>query len=452
MSHILIVDDDATLRETLARAARSWGFEASVAKSAESALLSLEQMQIDVLVTDLRMGGQDGIDLIRKAAQSSPDTQTVLMSAYATAKQQQLATEHGTVVVLCKPFTPSDLRGALSQALDSRKGYHGTVHGLSLVDMLQMFHLARRSVSIQIGGSLPGEIHFMDGELIHASCGDSSGEPALTALLGADSGSIATTAPSRLERTIETSFDALLMDAMRRIDEQAHTSDIPDSNFDAAFASCPPPEGDDDDFTALPVALRMPPPEDELGKTTDITSASPEPRPTSHEQDPAPLPEAPTVQTTPTVESTPPPPVRPQREPHARSEMDSACKAIVENVDGGVACGVVDLRNGALLGMFSSAGGSAALNDIVAAACLDMFRGGNAVRAHRAIRQHRNAPEDGANYFEEIHIRSTHNLHFMKAVKNGQAAITLVTARTTNVAIGWASLKAQIGTIEPLVL
>ena len=388
MTHVLIVDDDATLRETLARAARQWGFETSVEDSAESALERLKQTNIDVLVTDLRLGGDDGIDLIRNAAETSPKTCTLLMSAYATAREQQLATQYGTVRVLCKPFLPAELQSALTQALDSRKGYHGTIHGLSLVDMLQMFHMARRSISIVIGGPTPGRIHFREGELIAAECGALEGRDALGALLRSDSGSIATTAPADVPRTIEASFDGLLMDTLRELDEGSRalvSMGPPGFNLDEAFASTPPGQ-------ATLEQGRV-----DMGK------------------------------------------------------MDDACKTIVSDVDGGVACGVVDLHTGMLLGIFNNAGYSQSLNEIVAAACMDMFRGANVSRVHQAVRAHRGMPEDGKHYFEEIHITSANNFHFMKTIKDSKAVIVLVTTKSTNIGMGWASLKAQIGTIEPLV-
>lgn len=390
MTQVLIVDDDQSLRETLARAVRSWGFETLLEDSAETALQRISQHHVDVLVTDLRMGAQDGIDLIRQAARVSPQTQTILMSAYATAREQQLATEHGTVKVLCKPFTPSELQTALTQALDSRKGYRGTVHGLSLVDMLQMFHLGRRSVSLLLGGQRPGVLYFHEGDLTHAECGDLRGVEAVTALLRSDSGSVETAPAAEVPRTITAPFGAVLMDALRVLDEGQRSPVV----------SVPPVQGCDEAFRSY-------------------------------------RPEEPNAEE--------------ERGTRAMGKMDDACKAIVQNVDGGVACGVVDLNTGMLLGIFNNAGYSQSLNEIVAAACMDMFRGSNVSRVHQAVRAHRGIPEDGSHYFEEIHITSANNFHFMKTIKSAKAVIVLVTSKSTNIGMGWASLKSQVANIEPLV-
>jgi hypothetical protein len=132
-------------------------------------------------------------------------------------------------------------------------------------------------------------------------------------------------------------------------------------------------------------------------------------------------------------------------------KIDSACKEVVGKVEGGVACGVVDLDTGMLLGIHNSAQYTQTLNEIVAAAAMDLFRGPNVGKVEQMVRAHRGLPEDGAHYFDEIHITSANNYHFAKAIKGGKAVIVLVTKKSTNIGMGWAQLKSVIPTIEPLV-
>lgn len=386
MSQVLIIDDDEILRETLAREARAWGFDVHVEGSAEGALALLRKRHVDVLVTDLRMHGLDGIDLIRAAREVSPDTQTLLMSAFATARDQQLAVEHGTVRVLCKPFTPGELRSALAAALDSRKGYHGTVHGMSLIDILQMLHLSRRTMTLSLGRPQAGQIHFRDGHMIDAVHGQKRGESALRQLLRAESGSIATAPLSEpAEVTIHGTFDGVLIEALRQIDE-GRNSDSPPSNI---------------------------PTERELDESLEL-------------------------------EFKPPAQARSNR-------LDDACKLAVAAIEGGLALGIVDLDTGMLLGVHSSPTFSLALNEVIATASVEMFRGASAARVDRAVRTHRGLPEDGAHYYEEIHIMSVHNYQFMKTIKRGKALAVLVTSKTTNIGMGWAQLRSLLHDIEPLV-
>ncbi len=133
------------------------------------------------------------------------------------------------------------------------------------------------------------------------------------------------------------------------------------------------------------------------------------------------------------------------------SKIDDACRNVVENVDGAVACGVIDLDTGMLLGIHNSASYTQTLNEVVAAATMDMFRGPNVGRIEQMVRAHRGTPETGDHYFDEIHITSKHNFHFAKTLKGGKAVMMLVTKKTTNIGMGWAQVKASIPAVEPLV-
>lgn len=132
-------------------------------------------------------------------------------------------------------------------------------------------------------------------------------------------------------------------------------------------------------------------------------------------------------------------------------KIDDACKEVVAKVDGGVACGVVDLDTGMLLGVYNNAQYTQTLNEIVAAAAMDLFRGPNIGRIEQMVRQHRGVPENGAHYFQEIHITSENNYHFCKTIKGGKAVMVLVTKKTTNIGMGWAMMKTVIPLVEPLV-
>jgi len=132
-------------------------------------------------------------------------------------------------------------------------------------------------------------------------------------------------------------------------------------------------------------------------------------------------------------------------------KIDDACKEVVNKTEGAVAAGVVDLDSGMLLGIHNSAQYTQTLNEIVAAATMDLFRGHNVGKVEQMVRAHRGQPESGEHYFQEVHVTSAHNLHFAKPLKGGKAVIMLVTKKTTNIGMGWAQLKAAIPTIEPLV-
>lgn len=132
-------------------------------------------------------------------------------------------------------------------------------------------------------------------------------------------------------------------------------------------------------------------------------------------------------------------------------KIDDACRDVVASVDGAVACGVVDLDTGMLLGIHNSAQYTSTLNEVVAAATMDLFRGANVGRVEQMVRSHRGVPENGDHYFQEVHITSANNYHFAKAIKGGKAVMMLVTKKTTNIGMGWAQVKTAIPKVEPHV-
>jgi hypothetical protein len=104
-----------------------------------------------------------------------------------------------------------------------------------------------------------------------------------------------------------------------------------------------------------------------------------------------------------------------------------------------------------LLGIYNSANYTQSLNELVAGATMDMFRGPNISRIEQAVRAHRGEPEDGSHYFDEIHVSSAHNFHFAKAIKGSRYVVMLVTKKTTNLGLGWANLRQSIPALEPLL-
>jgi len=220
MISVLVVDDEPSLGRAIQRDLVAHGFDAHLCTSAEEALAVLARLPIDVLLTDLRMAGADGIDLLRRARQLSARTRSILMSGHATARDYQTAMELGAIRVLCKPFTPEELMAAVKQAADCDWGFHGQFHGLSIIDVLQMLHLSRRAIVLAVRSPQAGAIYLREGELFHAECGTEVGEAALRSLLALPTGTLGTEAlPEETRVTITRPFEPVLLDAVRAIDE-----------------------------------------------------------------------------------------------------------------------------------------------------------------------------------------------------------------------------------------
>lgn len=222
MTSVLVVDDDAAFRNTIARDLADQGFAVSIAQNASEAVDALTSQPVDVLLTDLRMPGADGIDLLDRVRTLAPRTRAILMSGFASARDYQRALECGAVRVLCKPFTSAELLQAIRQAIDCETGFRGSIHGLSLIDLLQMFHFARRSLAIVVDGWAPGHVYLEDGRIIHAVYQDLVGTAALRAILAMPAGSLRTMVlPHATPHSITGDFETLLLDSLRSLDEQA---------------------------------------------------------------------------------------------------------------------------------------------------------------------------------------------------------------------------------------
>lgn len=118
-ARILIVDDDTTVRATLADALKDDGAaEICVASSAEHALRIVDEDGApDVVLSDIRMQGLDGLDLLRVLRQRAPSSKVVLMTAYHDVGTAVSAMREGASDFLCKPFDLPSLRGVLAPLL-----------------------------------------------------------------------------------------------------------------------------------------------------------------------------------------------------------------------------------------------------------------------------------------------------------------------------------------------
>ena len=224
MVSVLIVDDDAQLRRALLRTLSAHGFESKAASNYDEAINQLGLQPYDVLLTDLRMGDKDGIDLLNALRDLRASPRAILMSAYATARDSQRALDLGATRVLCKPFETSEVIDAIQRAVEA--SYVGSVHGLSLIDMLQMFHYSRRSVVLELLGKDYATVAMQEGEIVDARRASTEGEAALREILSCRAGSLKTRSLGEVTRTIDRPFQPLLLDLLRELDEHSRAHEL----------------------------------------------------------------------------------------------------------------------------------------------------------------------------------------------------------------------------------
>jgi two-component system response regulator GlrR len=119
---VLLVEDDADLLKLIALRLRSAGYGVRAAPSAERALAELEASRPDVLVTDLKMEGMDGLALFDAVQRVSPVLPVIILTAHGTIPDAVSAMRRGVFGFLPKPFEPRTLLAQIEEALAATRG------------------------------------------------------------------------------------------------------------------------------------------------------------------------------------------------------------------------------------------------------------------------------------------------------------------------------------------
>lgn len=119
-AHILIVDDEDTLRYFLKRTLQDEGYRVSEASDGQAALDLLGHENFDLALVDLRMAGVDGLEVMRQFRQRLPGTQIIIVTAYASVPSAVEALRHGAHDYLTKPVNTADLLASVADGLARR--------------------------------------------------------------------------------------------------------------------------------------------------------------------------------------------------------------------------------------------------------------------------------------------------------------------------------------------
>lgn len=107
--HILIMDDEAALRQTLARILQQAGFEVTTAENGEQGLAFIQTTKFDLIFMDLRMPGKAGLDVLKLIHASHPTLPVVLFTAQPDLNSAVEALRNGATDYLLKPLKPQTL-------------------------------------------------------------------------------------------------------------------------------------------------------------------------------------------------------------------------------------------------------------------------------------------------------------------------------------------------------
>jgi two-component system response regulator PilR (NtrC family) len=119
-AHILVVDDEISMREFLDLMLSKAGYQVTCAENGRTATAKIEKKAYDLILCDIRLGDISGLDVLRKAKAVHPDTIVIMISAYATAENAVEAMNEGAYDYLPKPFDNQELKQTIAKALNLR--------------------------------------------------------------------------------------------------------------------------------------------------------------------------------------------------------------------------------------------------------------------------------------------------------------------------------------------
>ena len=150
---LLVVEDDAGLREALIDTLLLAGYSCSEVDSGEAALVALNKDKFDMVISDIQMGGMSGLVLLQNIKDKFPSLPVLLMTAYATIDDAVNAMRDGAIDYIAKPFSPEVLLNQVSRyapvnKIESRTPIYGDPSTEKLFAMAEKVALSDASVMI----------------------------------------------------------------------------------------------------------------------------------------------------------------------------------------------------------------------------------------------------------------------------------------------------------------
>ena len=112
---VLIVDDDAQIRSLLADLLTESGYQTRDAKTAATAVTAIAKQRPDLVMMDVKLPDQDGLDLLKSIKREHPELDIIVMTAFGGSSSAIKAMEHGAYDYVTKPFEVEDLLATLKR-------------------------------------------------------------------------------------------------------------------------------------------------------------------------------------------------------------------------------------------------------------------------------------------------------------------------------------------------
>ncbi|HEY7982740.1 MAG TPA: response regulator [Ktedonobacterales bacterium] len=223
---ILVVDDEENLNWSLANSLRKEQYVADSALTGEDALRQMATQQYDIVISDVRMPGMDGFELLQWLRGHRPQTRVLMMTAFGSPTERAEAIRGGVVAYVEKPFDLHALKEELRRittAEPARTTGAPPTDGYDLLEVARVVSLARRDIALQVeANGQRGRLRFLRGDLIWAECGALQGDEAFVTLTAPRTGRVQPEPwDGRSARNVQQPLSALIYQALARRDRAA---------------------------------------------------------------------------------------------------------------------------------------------------------------------------------------------------------------------------------------
>jgi len=119
---ILILDDEPIVSKRLKPSLEKKGYEVEAFTTSKEALERIEERQFDIVVTDLKMEGVDGMQFLTRVKEKYPDTEVIVITGFATMATAKESFNKGVFDFLAKPFKLGEIADVIARAEAKKKG------------------------------------------------------------------------------------------------------------------------------------------------------------------------------------------------------------------------------------------------------------------------------------------------------------------------------------------
>lgn len=118
-TRLMVVDDEPIVGKRLRQVFGKIGFEIETYTDSAAALAAMAEKSFDIVVTDLKMEGIDGIEVLKRVRAMNPKTRVIIITGYASPDTAELAEQEGVFAFLAKPFRLDELKQVIYRAMEA---------------------------------------------------------------------------------------------------------------------------------------------------------------------------------------------------------------------------------------------------------------------------------------------------------------------------------------------